>query len=77
MLPLRINFNPLLITYCLLLRTLADLAQSAENQGGAEAVAVQCLLMRQTMVSKLYQIQIKAVNTALKNLKMEGVAPEV
>ena len=71
--PLQINFNPLMITYCLFLRALVEMTHQKLS---GERVAEFCLVHRKKIVSKLYQIQIKAINHALQNLNIEGVAPE-
>ena len=69
--PLQINFNPLMITFSLFLRALADLANSNhqvssnEKKLDGKTVAEYCLIQRKKIISKLYQIQIKAVNHAL------------
>ena len=39
-------------------------------------MALNCLELRKQIISKLYQIQIKAVNYALQNLNMEQAAAD-
>ena len=73
------NFNPLTITYCLFLRALVDMtiATCATDKcldGGK--IAEFCLVHRKKIVSKLYQIQIKAINHALQNLNLDGATPD-
>jgi len=53
-LPLVINFNPLMITFCLFLRQVAEIARTDESLEGAENVAAMCLVKRKKIVSKLY-----------------------
>lgn len=55
-LPLLINFNPLMITFCLFLRQIVDLARSNESLGGVGGVAALCLTKRKKIISKLYQV---------------------
>ena len=49
-LPLQVNFNPLLITYCLFLRALVDTDQTFDSNKIAEF----CIVHRKKIVSKLY-----------------------
>ena len=61
-LPLQINFNPLMITYCLFLRALADMTKASSPQhqsvmvtgSRGDKIAEFCLVHRKKIVSKLY-----------------------
>lgn len=77
-LPLQVNFNPLMITYCLFLRALVDMTESngGDKPHEGEKIAEFCLVHRKKIVSKLYQIQIKAINHALQNLNIESSSAE-
>ena len=52
-----------MITFCLFLRAIADIVKQSGEESGK--FADYCLVQKKKIVSKLYQIQIKAVNHAL------------
>lgn len=51
-LPLKVNFNPLMVTYCLFLRAMVE--QLVEEPRPLDAIVPSCLMMRKKIVQKLY-----------------------
>mgnify|MGYP000903878592 FL=1 len=51
-------------------------SNGAEKPHEGEKIAEFCLVHRKKIVSKLYQIQIKAINHALQNLNIESSSAE-
>ena len=83
-LPLSINFNPLLISYSLFLRALTELARPEPTVGTTQKVHLEsskiishCLSRKNKLIQKLYQIHTKALSHALYHIQLSAGDPSV